>query len=199
MPRQRNSREENKIIKEGGIPEAWQSPDQANKLEQKDIDARWANKNGETFYGYKDHVKVDNETKIVTGFSVTAATVHDINEFEGLIDKNDREVFADAGYASGPHAERIQESNPGIVLQVSEKGKKNKPLTEKQKASNRTKSKTRSRVEHVFGYMTRFMGGIYVRTIGIERAEREICGMNLAYNLKRVAFLVAAKKMPALS
>ena len=34
------------------------------------------------------------------------------------------------------------------------------------------------------------MGGIKIAAIGIERAGREICGMNLAYNLKRVFFLI---------
>jgi hypothetical protein len=66
-------------------------------------------------------------------------------------------------------------------------------LTEKQKESNRVKSKVRARVEHVFGYITRFMGGITIRTIGMDRVEREICGMNLAYNIKRAVFLTAAK------
>jgi IS5 family transposase len=88
---------------------------------------------------------------------------------------------------------------PGIILHICEKGKRNAPLTEEQKESNRVKSKTRARVEHVFGYMTRFMGGIYIRTIGKERVEREICGMNLAYNLKRIAFLVSSKLIPIVS
>ena len=198
-PKQRNSREENAKIKNGEVPEEWQKPENANKLEQKDTDARWTKKGNETHYGYKDHVKVDNETKIITDFSVTAASVHDVNEFEGLIDINDREAWLDAGYASADHIARIMEKYPDIILHICEKGKRNAPLTEEQKASNREKSKTRSRVEHVFGYITRFMGGINVRTIGIDRAEREICGMNLAYNLKRIAFLVHAKKIPAIS
>ena len=199
VPRQRNSREDNKTIKEGKVPEEWQNPENTNKLEQKDTDARWAKKGNETFYGYKDHVKVDNASKIITDFSVTSANVHDINEFEGLIDGDDKEAWLDAGYASEEHVTRIKAAFPGIILHICEKGTKNKPLTEEQKASNREKSKTRSRVEHVFGYITRFMGGIYIRTIGMERAEREICGMNLAYNLKRVAFLVGAKKISAIS
>jgi IS5 family transposase len=198
-PRQRNSREENKAIKEGKVPEEWKTPENANKLEQKDTDARWAKKGDETFYGYKDHVKVDNESKIITDFTVTSANVHDVNEFEGLIDINDREAWLDAGYASAEHVAKIKKAYPGIILHICEKGTKNKPLTEEQKASNREKSRVRARVEHIFGYITRFMGGIYIRTIGMERAEREICGMNLAYNLKRASFLVASKKMPAIS
>jgi len=199
VPRQRNTREENRAIKEGNIPEEWEKPENASKLEQKDTDARWAKKGNETHYGYKDHTKVDKDSKIIVDFTVTPASVHDVNEFEGLIDINDKEAWLDSGYASAEHIARIMEKYPGIILHICEKGQKNKPLTEEQKASNREKSQVRARVEHVFGYMTRFMGGIYIRTIGKERAEREICGMNLAYNLKRIAFLVSSKKIPAIS
>ena len=199
VPRQRNSREDNATIKRGEIPEEWTTPENANKLEQKDTDARWTKKGNETYYGYKDHVKVDNESKIIIDFTVTPANIHDVNEFEGLIDKNDKEAWLDAGYASEAHVARIMEAYPGIILHICEKGTKKTPLTEEQKESNREKSRVRSRVEHVFGYITRFMGGINIRTIGKARAEREICGMNLAYNLKRVAFLVASKKTAAIS
>jgi IS5 family transposase len=199
VPRQRNSRDENKTIKEGKVPEEWQRKENVNKLEQKDTDARWAKKGNDTFYGYKDHVKVDKVSKIITDFTVTAANVHDVKEFEGLIDINDKEAWLDAGYASTKHIERIKEAYPGIILHICEKGTKNNPLTQEQKESNKKKSRIRSRVEHVFGYITRFMGGIFIRTIGMERAQREICAMNLAYNLKRVAFLVAAKKIPVIS
>ena len=199
VPKQRNSREDNAKVKNGEVPEEWEKPENANKLEQKDTDARWTKKGNETFYGYKDHVKVDNESKIIVDFTVTPASVHDVNEFEGLIDINDKEAWLDAGYASEEHIARIKAAFPGIILHICEKGKKNAPLTDEQKESNRVKSKVRARVEHVFGYMTRFMGGMYIRTIGIDRAEREICGMNLAYNFKRIAFLVTSKKIPAIS
>ena len=197
VPRQRNSREENKTIKSGEIPEDWQKPENASKLAQKDTDARWTKKGNELHYGYKDHVKVDKKSKVIVDFSVTSANVHDVNEFDGLIDINDTEAWLDAGYASAEHEARIMEKYPNIILHICEKGYKNAPLTEEQKESNRIKSKVRARVEHVFGYMTRFMGGITINTIGMERAEREICGMNLAYNIKRAVFLLAAKPASA--
>ena len=193
VPKQRNTRDENKKIKNGEVPEEWQVPENVHKLAQKDTDARWAKKGNETHYGYKDHVKVDKESKIIVGYSVTSANVHDIHEFEGIIDSNDREAWLDSAYASEEHIARIREAFPGIILHINEKGKRNAPLTDEQKESNRVKSKVRARVEHVFGYMTRFMGGISIRTIGMERAEREICGMNLAYNIKRAVFLTRAK------
>ena len=57
VPRQRNRRDENDKIKNGEIPEEWEKPENAAKKAQKDTDARWAKKNNETHFGYKDHVK----------------------------------------------------------------------------------------------------------------------------------------------
>ena len=52
-------------------------------------------------------------------------------------------------------------------------------LTEKdegQKASNKEKSKTRVRVEHIFGFVENSMNGSFVRTIGLARAKTKIGG-----------------------
>ena len=194
VPRQRNSREENKTIKEGGIPEGWERPENANKLEQKDTDARWAKKNNETHYGYKDHVKVDADSKIIVEFEVTNAAVHDSQKLEELIDEKDQEVYADSAYVGEKLHESVHEQNPEVKLKINEKGYRNRPLTEEQKASNRQKSRTRARVEHVFGHMTNSMGGLYIRCIGILRARCIIALKNLAYNLSRYAYLACAKK-----
>jgi len=52
VPKQRNTVEENQEIKEGKIPRDWEkSPE---KLAQKDLDARWVQKKGTNFYGYKN-------------------------------------------------------------------------------------------------------------------------------------------------
>ena len=50
---------------------------QDNVLAQTDVDVRWAKKCGESFFGYKNHVKCDSDSEIITGFSVTDASVHD--------------------------------------------------------------------------------------------------------------------------
>jgi IS5 family transposase len=94
VPRQRNTREENKIIKEGGIPEAWETEENVNKLEQKDLDAEWAKKNNEVHYGYKDHVRVDRDSKMIVDYQVTGASVHDIKMFKVLIREGINELWA---------------------------------------------------------------------------------------------------------
>jgi IS5 family transposase len=196
-PRQRNTREENKTIKEGDTPEEWESEENVHKLAQKDVDARWAKKNDEVHYGYKDHVKVDKESKMVADFIVTDASVHDSQCFYELLDESDKDVYADSAYVGEDMHEEIMTDYPNITLHVNEKGKKNHPLTEEQKANNREKSRVRVRVEHVFGHMTNSMGGMFIRCIGYERAFREITMKNLAYNLQRFVYLSRAGKVPA--
>jgi len=59
MPKQRNSREENKQIKSGEVPDKFS--DNPNELAQKDLDARWTKKNSISFLGCKNHVKIDGK------------------------------------------------------------------------------------------------------------------------------------------
>jgi len=194
VPRQRNSREENKKIKEGNGNELWE--DNEHKRCQKDTDARWAKKNNETHYGYKDHVKVDSDSKMIVEYSVTDAAVHDSKELVGLIDEKDNKLNADSAYVGKELHEALLNKNPDLELNINEKGYRNNPLTDEQKANNCEKSKVRARVEHVFGHMTNSFGEIFVRSIGIARARCQIGLKNLAYNLQRYECLKRLKKIP---
>jgi IS5 family transposase len=185
-PRQRNTREENQQIKEGKSPEDWEKSENVHKVRQKDTDARWTIKNKERHFGYKDHVKTDAESKLITGYSVTDASVHDSQALIGLMDEKDKVLYADSAYSGNPIAGQLPE---GIENQIHEKGYRNRPLSEEQKAGNKRKSRTRSRIEHVFGYMTGTMRGITVRSIGIARAKFNIGLTNLIYNLCRYEIL----------
>lgn len=62
-PKQRNTREENKMIKQGKGSELWK--DHPRKKCQKDIDARWTKKAGQSYYRYKAHVKADVGSKLI--------------------------------------------------------------------------------------------------------------------------------------
>ena len=194
VPRQRNTREENQIIKEGGIPEEWKKPENVNKLEQKDTEARWTKKNNETHYGYKDHVKVDADSKLIVTYDVTNAAVHDSQKIVDLCDKKEKVIYADSAYVGQELEDNLKNKcEDDVVLKINEKGYRNRPLTDGQKASNREKSKVRARVEHIFGHITNSMGGMTIRSIGLRRAKCAIALKNLAYNLSRYAYLFTAK------
>lgn len=182
-PRQRNTREENKIIKEGKGDELWN--DKPNKKRHKDIDARWTKKNNETFYGYKNHAKVDTKTKFIDKYMVTDASVHDSQPLNDLLTEKDKgqNLYADSAY-TGDDQEKVV-SKYKMNNRIHEKGYRNKPLTDEQKNQNREKSKTRARVEHVFGFMEQSMNGLAVKSVGIARASGIIGLINLTYNLFR--------------
>ena len=191
VPRQRNTRKENAEIKAGKVPKEWLGAENAHKYAQKDTDARWVKKGDETHYGYKDLVKADADSKIITDYVVTNASVHDSQEFLTLINESDKKLYADSAFKS----ERIDAALPDSIENlIHEKGFRNHPLNETQKANNNAKSKIRCRVEHIFGFMTNSMNGIFIRTIGMKSAEFQIGLSNLVYNICRYTFLQRSKK-----
>jgi IS5 family transposase len=191
VPRQRNRRDENAAIKRGEVPEGWEKD--PKRMAHKDLDARWTKKNNETFYGYKNHVNVDLESKLITRTVVTDASVHDSQALDNLTEEGDPPTWLDAGYAGAPCAEILHSKN--ITGHVCEKGSRNKPLTKSQKRSNRKKSRKRSRVEHVFGFMTGTMGAMYRRAVGYARNRAGIIFGNLVYNMARCEQIVRLRSL----
>jgi len=190
-PRQHNHHDENNDIKQGKTPEDWKKPQNIHKLRQKDMDARWTRKGREFHFGYKDHVKADADSKLITDYTITPANVHDSQPMPAMINGKDKAIYADSAYWGSVVAEALPEN---VENHIHERGTKKQPLTEEQKASNRVKSKTRCRIEHIFGFMTSSMHGITVRCVGLARAEFNIGLTNLIYNFCRFEFLNRSAK-----
>jgi len=188
VPRQRNTRQENDLVREGQTPNEWKN--NPKKLSQKDVHARWTKKNSIPFYGYKDHVKADAESKLITDYVVTDASVHDSQALFDLVDekcKGER-IFADSAYAGEQFAARLE--SLGVTNFIHEKAYRNKPLSESSKEFNSLKSKIRCLVEHIFGYIENSMGGPELRYIGIARNAAGVGLCKLAYNMKRYIYLL---------
>ena len=194
VPRQRNRREENEKIKQGEGSSLWE--DNPHKKRQKDVDARWTEKNGQKFYGYKDHAKIDAKSKLIDTYCVTSAEVHDSQPTEKLLRENDKcqELYADSAYIGEPIDAMLRGKE--IIPQIIERGYKGKPLTEEQKESNHVKSKIRCKVEHVFGYVTNSMDDFYIQSIGFVRAKGVIGLINLVYNMFRYEQIVRLNLLP---
>jgi len=167
-PRQRNTRDENKSIKEGNGENLW--VEKPNKKRHKDVHARWTVKNKEKFYGFKNHTKIDAKSKFIDNYTVTNASVHDSQELNKLLTIKDanQNLYADSAYSGLPLKQVITSNN--IKNMVHEKGYRKTPLTEMQKENNKEKSKIRARVEHIFGFMEQSMNGLVVKSVGILRA-----------------------------
>ncbi len=196
VPKQRNTRDENAAIKAGETPEGWD--DKPAKSRQKDTDARWTRKHGKSHYGYKNHVNVDRRHKLIRRYKVTDASVHDSQALDDVLDDDNTasDVWADSAYRSAEIEGKLEER--GLKSRIHRKAHRNRPLTKREQQGNRTRSKVRARVEHVFGAQSNDMGGTLVRCIGIARAKTRIGIKNLAYNMRRVVQLdaLAAARAP---
>jgi IS5 family transposase len=115
-----------------------------NVTAQIDMDARWAKKNNESFFGCKDHVKCGSDSKTITNFSVADASVHDSQEFVGLIDEKDNEVKADSGYVGEDFRKEILKKHPHIELHICARAFRNKPLSDRDKEKNRAIARVRA-------------------------------------------------------
>ena len=182
-PKRKNTKEQRETLKNGEVPEEWVDAQHPQMIMQRDLDATWTKKGSEAHFGYKDHVKVDLESKLITDFRVTTASVSDVNAAEGIFDENDHVAYGDSAYPS-------LALPAGVENQISEKANRNRPLTEEQKRSNARKATLRCRVEHVFAGIEQMVGGMTIRCKNQSRAVFNISMMNLLYNMRRVISLV---------
>lgn len=185
-PKQRNTRSENETIKENKIPDGWAI--NANKMAQKDCDARWfvkfKRKKEESnsvdlatlYFGYKNHIGIDNRYKFIRKFCVTPANVYDGDYCTDLLSQNNdsKDVFGDKHYGS--------EKNLNLVKCLGFEAK----MHSAKKRSPNTYASVRARVEHVFAYQKNSMKLTLIRTIGLARAATKIALANLAYNMQRL-------------
>jgi transposase, IS5 family len=127
----------------------------------------------------------------------TDASVHDSQKLDDVLDLSNtgQEVWADSAYRSVQIEVGLKEK--GLQSRIHRRAARNRPLSERQKSANTTRSKVRARVEHVFGHQQSSMGGKIVRTIGIVRARFKIGMMNLGYNIRRLVQLERVAAAPA--
>ena len=202
-PKQRNTEGEKAAIKAGkSAREIW--PDEPNKAAQKDTDARWTLKIGGKVryrpdgtplpmiavpvFGYKSHISIDRRFGFIRESAVTAASAADGRH-------------AAAGRQTGEH--RLARSGPTapiasrrtrngwrermLTSRIHRRKPAGKPMPQATARANAKKSSIRAAVEHVFAHQkNRF--GLFIRTIGIARAEAKLTLANLAYNFDRLIF-----------
>lgn len=93
--------------------------------------------------------------------------------------------WADTAYRSQANERWLRRQ--GKVSRIHRRKPKGRPMPERTAKANAAKSKVRARVDHVFAHQKAKMG-LFIRTIGIKRAEARITLANLAFNMHRLIF-----------
>lgn len=202
--RPRLSRDEKQIVRDGGTPGGWSKA----RTRQIDRDGRWTIKRGRKqtppagaprqaagdiavpVFGYKNHVGIDRAHGFIRRFTVTHAARHDGSQLGAVLDPDNTaaDVWADTAYRSKANLALI--ARRGLTPQFQRAKPRGRPMPPHIARGNVTRARVRSRVEHVFAAEKRRMG-LVVRTIGLLRATAKITLANLAYNMRRVAWITA--------
>jgi IS5 family transposase len=200
-PKQRNTVAEKAAIKEGKTgAEIW--PDDPAKAAQKDTDARWTLKFAKAralpdgrpgidiaipSFGYKSSIAICRRYGFIRCGKVTDGARFDGRMLRDVVtrDNTASDVWADTAYRSRDNEAWLKRM--GRVSRIHRKKPRGKPMPARTAKANAAKSTVRARVEHVFARQKDHMG-LFVRTIGIARAEAKITLANLAYNIDRLMF-----------
>ena len=182
---QRNNDDETAVIKAGCVPNDWL--EQPKKVAQKDIDARWAMKDQRSIYGYKNHIGIDVEHKLIRAYEVTHAALHDSLLLPALMSQTQHQahesIYADRAYQD--HKTQRWLHQYGFTSRLPYRRTRKKTLSAEQIQFNKAVSKVRIRVEHVFAFIKQSMHQRIIRCIGLTRARAKISLVNLVYNLCR--------------
>ena len=168
--------------------------DEEGKVEQRDIAV--------PAFGYKNHASIDRKHGFIRGWSVTSASAWDGAQLSTVVvpGNTGSTVWADTAYRSKseedfanmdrthvcPTNEAWLDKN-GYRSDIHHKKPKGRPMSEATSRANGRRSKIRAIVEHVFAHQKARMG-LFIRTIGIDRARIKIGMVNLVYNINRFAW-----------
>lgn len=155
---------------------------------QIDTDAQSTAKGGKRYFGYKGHIGIDAESKIVRKRTFTPANIHDIREMESVLSGDEQSIFADKAYAARKNKRAAREI--GIYYGILDKGTRGKKLSGKQLKRNKQKSRVRAAVEHPFGFMRK---KLKVTTLAAKNKMRNALRFDMwciIYNVCRASFLL---------
>lgn len=160
-----------------------------NASGERDPDMHQTKKGNQWYFGMKAHIGVDSKTKLIHAVVATAANVADSTILPDLLHGDETRVWGDQAYKG--KTEVIREHAPNARDFTNRRYRFKKRIDEVQRAKNRTKSKIRSRVEHVFGVIKGVFGFVKVRYRGLDKNANRLFATCALANL----FIVRSRLM----
>jgi IS5 family transposase len=157
-----------------------------NRQQERDPEMHQTKKGNQWYFGMKAHLGVDSRTKLIHSVAATAANVHDSQVLPDLLHGQETRVWGDAAYSG--QRDVIRHHAPGAQNFIQTKAHRHRPLSEAERARNRTKSRVRAKVEHVFLVIKRIFGWSKVRYRGLAKNTPWLfisCGLANLYVARR--------------
>jgi IS5 family transposase len=185
------------IVKRGTLVDATiiaaavkRPPIEEGQVNARDPDAGFTVKNDKTYFGYKAHLAVDEESDLVRQAEMTSADLHDSQRGEAMIQGDEEAYYADKAYDSRALREALKAR--GIADKIAYRARRNKALKNWQVWFNKTASSVRVGVERANATMKNWYGMARVRYRGLARNNCHLQFVAMAMNMKRSRVLLAA-------
>ena len=138
-----------------------------NREQARDPEMHQTKKGQQWYFGMKLHIGVDSVTGLVHSARVTAANEHDKHSIPNLLHGEERRVYGDCAYHS--QKDLIASKAPHAKDFTNERTRWKGWVDEEAKRKNRTKSRVRAKVEHMFAVVKRQWGFAKVRYRGLAK------------------------------
>ena len=155
-----------------------------NEKQERDPEMHQTRKGKQWYFGMKAHVGVDSKHKIVHSAVVTAANVSDAAVLPELLHGEETRVWGDGAYQG--QTEAIRGVSPRARDCTQRRCRYKDRVDEAERARNRTKSRVRSKVEHVFGILKLKFGFTKVRYRGLKKNANRLFATLALVNLYAV-------------
>ena len=152
-----------------------------NREQKRDPEMHQTRKGKQWYFGMKAHVGVDSKTKLIHTAVVTPANVADARVLPELLHGEERKVWGDQAYCG--QSEVIEQCAPLAQDCTQRRYRYKNQVDEVARAKNRTKSRVRSKVEHVFGVMKLKFGFAKVRYRGLAKNANRLFATCALVNL----------------
>jgi len=157
-----------------------------NRTKERDPEMHQTKKGNQWYFGMKAHIGVDSRTKLIHSVAATAAHGHDSQVLADLLHGQETRVWGDSAYSG--QRDVIQRHAPNAKSFIQTKAHRHRPLSEEERAHNRTKSKVRAKVEHAFLVIKWIFGWAKVRYRGLAKNTHWLqisCGLANLYGSRR--------------
>src|SRR5215471_50431 len=163
----------------------------AAQAQAPDADASYTRNNNRSFYGYKAHVSSDTKHHLIRAAVATTAHAQEAHVFERIAPIDTKEIYGDKAYDTKANKAWMRKHH--IKNRVLKKGAHHIKLSNRDRRNNQSKGRVRRHIERIFAHLKKWQFYRKVRYLGLARNQLELTLKAVAYNLKRLAGIMATK------
>lgn len=170
-------------------------PSTKNADKSRDPEMHQTKKGNQWHFGMKVHIGVDSKSGLTHSASVTPANVHDSQELPRLLHGNETRLYGDSAYTG--QKEVLKQLAPKAKDFTNKRARRNCPLSETDKETNRRKSQVRAKVEHPFRPLKNIFGFAKARYRGLMKNANRAFALLALINIQKWGLPLTGQVRPA--